>query len=139
MRTLIEGNKFTVTVSFTRFKAAIVMILIGGVIWTPFHLLNEANSKLPQQTTQTPLGQTVITEPILSPFNLTPDTKLTLKNWLHYGYENGYDKMMSEYVAKNGNSETSKMFRYLIDSEWRLGGWEQLSHQRIIEKASVSH
>lgn len=136
MHTAIDGNKFTISVSFTRFKAAIFMLAIGLAFWTPFHLLNEANAKLAQKATQAPLNQASITEPVLTPFNLTSETKSTLKNWLHYGYENGYDKMMSEYVKKNGNSETSKMFRYLIDSEWRLGGWEQLSRQHLSKKAS---
>jgi hypothetical protein len=123
MQASINENKFIVTLTLTRIKASILVVVTMYILWTFINSFNKSNTyaEIPKP------GTVVITEPVLSPYNLTPETKSVLKNWLHYGYENGYSKMMSEYTLKNGNSETSKMFRYLIDSEWRLGGWEEMS------------
>lgn len=128
MNVSIDGNKFTISLTLTRFKVVIVALIIGIFLYMPFYALKNENKKI---TPVMPSNQIVIVEPIVSPFNLTSNTKSILKNWLHYGYVHGYDKMMSEYTIQNGNSETSKMFRYLIDSEWRLGCWEQLSNLHL--------
>lgn len=128
MRTLIEGNKFTVTVSFTRFKAAIVMILVAGVIWAPFHLLNEANltiamlEKRKSIVSSTPVLD--IKKPIVSPYALSSESKLVLNEWLLYGLNNGHDKMLQKYTEVTKNKDDYKPFLYMIETEWRLGHWE---------------
>lgn len=131
MRTSIDGNKFTVSVTFTRFKAAMIMIVVGVSVWVPYHLIQDANKKIDILTkTKTeivaPSVKLDIKEPIVSPYALSTDAKKLLHEWLLYGLNNGHDEMLKKYIEKTENKNDYKPFLYLIESEWRLGHWDSV-------------
>lgn len=131
MRASIDGNKFTVSVTFTRFKAAMIMVFVGASVWVPYHLIQDANKKIYMLTkTKTeivaPSVKLDIKEPIISPYALSTDAKKILYEWLLYGLNNGHDEMLKKYIEKTENKNDYKPFLYLIESEWRLGHWDSV-------------
>jgi len=129
MHTTIDGKNFTVSITMTRWKVLIGALIVMTIVWLPYHFLQNANVKitlLEKQKTVTPMLLLNIKEPIVSPYALSADAKSVLNAWLLYGLNNGYDKMLEHYTEITKNKNDYKPFLYVIESEWRLGHWDNV-------------
>ncbi len=100
MHTSMEGNKFTVSLTVTRFKAAVILVIASVIFWWPYRLLNQSNEKialLEQDKKTIVLPNIDIKHPIVSPYALPSESKRILNEWLLYGMNNGHEKMLQKY------------------------------------------
>lgn len=131
MHTSMEGNKFTLNITFTRFKVAVIAIIVLTLFWWPYHLLGKANDKITifeknRTNISVKMPSLDIKEPIVSPYALPSESKRILNEWLRYGVHNGHEKLLQKYSEVTKDKDSYKPFLYLIETEWRLGHWESI-------------
>jgi hypothetical protein len=123
MQIKLEGKTCVLSVTITRWKAFFVMLALCLVIGLPIHSCNSANQRLATMSKNESVRQIKIIEPVVSPYTLSHDAKLTLNAWLLYGVEHGYDDMIRTYQQTTQNKKEYTPFQHIIETEWRLGDW----------------
>lgn len=127
MNMSINGNKFTLSITFTIFKAVIFLLTIGAVICLPYYFLelsekrNSALEKILADEVASNLSKKKLG------YVLSSDEENVLYSWITYGLNNGRKKMIQTYIQQTKNQDIYKPFLHIIETEWKNGNWESVS------------